>query len=191
VTAELNIAVQYRWKEDDTVTGDKGHFMLMEKLQKKATDLGAKIPDAQFKRILINSFPSNSIWATGKVIAYKAATISEAVVDLTNTYLSYYSSNVSTSTTVPTSTTKPVYDVMALLAKINDFMKCNDSHEKVVCENKPYCSKKDLVTQRRSVSCTGEDLQGSIQTGGKVHKTSISTPTNVRIPMRAVQPPRV
>jgi hypothetical protein len=108
----------------------------------KATDLGADIPDAQFKQILIDSFPSNCIWAAGKVIAYKAATVSEAVVDLTNTYLSYSSSNASNSTTVPALTTKPVYDVTALLAKINDFMKCNDSHEKVVCENKAYCGKK-------------------------------------------------
>jgi hypothetical protein len=71
-------------------------------------------------------------------------------VDLTNTYLSYYSSDNSTSTpmltTIPSiSNTKPTYagdSVTALLTKIDDFMKQNDSREKVVCENKTYCGKK-------------------------------------------------
>jgi hypothetical protein len=124
--------------------------MVMEKLCKKATDLGANIPDPQYKRILIDSFPSDPIWAAGKVIAYKAATVSEATVDLTNTYLSYYGSDTSTSTPMPTtipsiSNTKPTYagdSVTALLTKIDDFMKRNDSREKVVCENKTYCGKK-------------------------------------------------
>ena len=39
----------YRWTEGNPLTGDKGHFTSMEKLRKKATDLGANIPDNQYK----------------------------------------------------------------------------------------------------------------------------------------------
>ena len=39
----------YRWMEGNPLTSDKGHFTSMEKLRKKATDLGANIPNNQYK----------------------------------------------------------------------------------------------------------------------------------------------
>ena len=38
---------EFRWKEGRALTEDQGHFMIMEKLHKKATDLGADISESQ------------------------------------------------------------------------------------------------------------------------------------------------
>jgi hypothetical protein len=117
------------------------------------TDLGADIPNSHYKQILINLFPSDLIWAAGKVIAYKAAAVSEVTVNLTNTFFLYYGFNALTSTpttttATPAAITKTIYDITALMAKIGNFIKCKLCELKVVCENKPYYGKKGHMVKK-------------------------------------------